>query len=218
QKGNTLQVDLIAGRVEDMVDLDRVAGVESDAQRASALLGADDTRLRTDRDRLVTQTRPQPRLQLQSPLRPEAGVERLALGVRQAAIPARLAPYALKEGIDPRPVRSGECWRIVTMAHMYCARPRFREQRGAFERALPSAYDEDALVRESVGCGAVAGERAEFGRDQCRQFVGDVGKRSETEGEQYPLRRQHCTIVQARLETTVALVESRDTQRPRRDV
>src|SRR5262249_16941316 len=36
--------------------------------------------------------------------------------------------------------------------------------------------------------------------------------------EQYPLRRQHCTIVQARLETTVALVESRDTQRSRMDV
>src|SRR5215475_13145009 len=58
QKRDTLQVDLVTGRVEDVVDLDRVAGVESDTQRSSALLGADDTRLRTDRDRLVTQTRP----------------------------------------------------------------------------------------------------------------------------------------------------------------
>src|SRR5262245_41228112 len=58
QKRDTLQVDLVTGRVEDVVDLDRVAGVESDTQRTSALLGVDDTRLRTDRDRLVTQTRP----------------------------------------------------------------------------------------------------------------------------------------------------------------
>src|SRR5215471_1145711 len=104
------------------------------------------------------------------------------------------------------------------MAHMYYARPRLREQRRAFERALPSAYNEDALASESVGCGAVAGMRAEFGRDQCRQFVGNVGKRSETESEQHPLGRQHCTIVQARLETTVALVESRDTQRSRMNI
>src|SRR5262245_51097455 len=103
------------------------------------------------------------------------------------------------------------------MAHVYCARPRLREQRGAFERALPSAYNEDALASESVGCGAVAGVRTELGREQCRQFVGNVSKRSETEGEQHPLRRQDCTIVQARLETTVALVESRDTQRSRMD-
>src|SRR5262245_14039819 len=104
------------------------------------------------------------------------------------------------------------------MAHMYYARPRLREQRRAFERALPSAYNEDALASDSVGCGAVAGVRAEFDREQCRQFVGDVGKRSETGGEQHPLRRQHRTIVQPRLETTVALVESRDTQRSRMDV
>src|SRR5262249_44220844 len=44
QKRDALQVDLVTGRVEDVVDLDRVAGVESDTQRASALLGADDTR------------------------------------------------------------------------------------------------------------------------------------------------------------------------------
>src|SRR5262249_44277631 len=157
-------------------------------------------------------------LHLQPPLRPEAGVECLALGVRQAAIPAWFASYALKERIDPRPIRSDECRRIVTMAHMYCARPRLREQRGAFERALPSAYNEDALASESVGCGAVAGVRAEFGREQCCQFVGDVGKRSETGGEQHPVRRQYGTIVQARLETAVALVESRDTQRSRMDV
>src|SRR5262249_37145441 len=104
------------------------------------------------------------------------------------------------------------------MAHMYYARPRLREQRRAFEGALPAASNEDALASESVGCGAVAGVRAEFDREQCRQFVGDVGKRSETGGEQHPLRRQHRTIVQPRLETTVALVESRDTQRSRMDV
>src|SRR5262249_208180 len=122
--------------------------------------------LRAERDRIVTQTRPEPRFQLQPPLRPEAGVERLALGVRQAAIPARLAPYALKERIDPRPVRSSECRRIVTMAHVYCARPRLGDQHGAFHPPLPPAYDQDPLPTESVGCGAVAGVRAEFGRDQ----------------------------------------------------
>src|SRR5262245_65426779 len=104
------------------------------------------------------------------------------------------------------------------MAHMYCSRPRLREQRGAFERALPPAYNEDALARESVGCGAVAGVRAEFGREQCRHFVGEVGKRSETEGEQYPFCSQHCNIVQARLDTTVGIVESRGMKRQSMDV
>jgi hypothetical protein len=35
QKRDTLQVDLVTGRVEDVVDVDRFASVESDAQRAS---------------------------------------------------------------------------------------------------------------------------------------------------------------------------------------
>ena len=57
QKIDTLHINFVTGPIQDVIDLNGTAGVELDAQCASGLLTADDTRLGMNRDRLVTQTR-----------------------------------------------------------------------------------------------------------------------------------------------------------------
>ena len=55
QKIDPLQIQLVTGRIQDVIDFDGIAGVELDTQCASPLVTIDDTRLGKNRDCLVTQ-------------------------------------------------------------------------------------------------------------------------------------------------------------------
>ena len=218
EHGCTPQIDLVSRRVEYVVDLYRVPGIEPDVQRPGTLLAATDACSGMDRNRVVTHTRAEPRLQLEPPLSPETSVERFPLDVRQATIPPWFVPNSLYERVDPRPVRRSEGRRLVPMADMDGRGSRLGEQRRRFERTLPPTHDEDALAAESAERDTIAGMGAPVSGHQRRKLVRDAGKRQETERQEDAVRPHHRAVVQGRRETTVALIQSRNPRRPRTDV
>src|SRR5262245_38257523 len=98
----------------------------------------------------------------------------------------------------------------MPMTHMDARGSRLSEQRRPFERALPSAHDENTLASEPFKFDRIAGMRAPLSRYECRQLIGNLRKRCKPKRQENAIGRHHRTVIECRDKTTVALIQSHD--------